>query len=240
MKKPLIAIVTTKGPDPGAEERDIFYVGKPYVDCIIAAGGVPILIPHGADMKDLIDLLDGWMIIGGRDIDPAHYGQELHPLGETEVMGRFESEKELYESAPESMPILGICYGCQFLNVVKGGDLIQHLPDVAGTGLHNGGTLQYYEVESGTKVAGALGADKVSGKSYHHQAIGKIGNGLKVVAKSEDGTVEAVEDVERRWVLGVQWHPERTPDDPASQSLFREFILQASQYQKEKESCGTW
>jgi gamma-glutamyl-gamma-aminobutyrate hydrolase PuuD len=241
MNKPIIGIVTAVGPDPvSPEERDVFYAGKPYVDRVIEAGGVPLLLPHGVDPTDMVELIDGWLIIGGNDIDPTLYGQTLHPESKLEPTSRFELEKAIYGMAPPSLPVLGICYGCQFLNVLRGGDLIQHLPDVVGHRSHTGGTSQSYEVEPGSKTATALGTDKVEGKSYHHQAIGHLGNGLSVVAKSEDGVVEAVEDVGGKWIVGVQWHPERTPEDPASQSLFREFVAKASAHKESKTACGTW
>lgn len=241
MKKPIIGIVTTVGPDPGApDERDVFYVGKPYVDAILAAGGAPILIPHGTDPESIIDFMDGWMIIGGRDIDPVFYGQDPHPSLELEVRDRFECERNIYVRAADSMPVLGICYGCQFLNLVRGGDLVQHLPDVVGDDSHSGGTMQAYEVAAGSQLATAVGKSQIEGKSYHHQAIGSVGYGFTTVAKAADGTIEGIEDTEGRWIVGVQWHPERTPDDPASQNLFREFVSQAARYQLEKVSCGTW
>lgn len=241
MTKPVIGIVSTIGPDPvSPEDRDVYFVGKPYLDCIAAAGGFPVMLPHHFHPRDAVDLIDGWLIIGGRDLDPTLYGQPADPSLEPESRDRFESEKKLYDVVPQGMPVLGICYGCQFLNVVRGGNLIQHLPDVVGHTQHTGGTLQSYQVDAGSLTSKLLGGQSVSGKSYHHQAADTIGAELKVTAKSEDGTIEALEDANGKWVVGIQWHPERTPDDPASRNLFKAFIEQAIQYKKERETCGTW
>ncbi|MBS1724445.1 MAG: gamma-glutamyl-gamma-aminobutyrate hydrolase family protein [Armatimonadetes bacterium] len=241
MSKPVIGIVCSIGPDPVMpEEREVFFVGKPYVDRLIEAGAIPLLIPHGIHPRESLDLIDGWMIIGGNDIDPARFGQDVHPETKMESTERFEAEKKVYDAVPKDMPVLGICYGCQFLNVVNGGDLVQHVPDVVGHGGHAGGTMQDYSVAAGSTTASALGSTSVQGKSYHHQAVGQVGDGLKVVARSEDGTVEAIEATDGRWILGIQWHPERTPADPASRSLFNEFVRKATEYKENKASCGTW
>lgn len=238
--RPIIGIVCTVGPDPSSDEREAFFVGKPYVDRILESGGLPLLIPHGVEPRDVAGLIDGWLIIGGRDIDPAHYGQTPHKETLNEPDARFQLEKGLIDTLSPDLPILGICYGCQFLNVARGGDIIQHLPDVVGHGSHTGGTPQTYTVDEGTKLAEAMGSGPVGGKSYHHQAVGHVGAGLKVTARSDDGTIEAIEDVSSRWIVGVQWHPERTPEDPASQALFSAFVARAAQFKKDRETCGTW
>lgn len=239
MNKPVIGIVCTVGTDPTADDREVYFVGTPYVDRVIEAGGFPILLPHGVDAAQAAELLDGWLVIGGRDIDPSRYGQDPHPDLEIERSERFELESAIYDASPPSMPILGICYGCQFLNVKRGGDLVQHVPDQVGHGEHAGGTMQRYTVKGGTTAA-ALGTTSAQGKSYHHQAIGKPGQGLKVVAEAEDGTIEAVEDLYGKWVVGVQWHPERSPDLPESINLFKSFVDRAAEFKKERETCGTW
>lgn len=240
MSRPVIGIVCTVGPDPSADERDILYVGKPYVDRILEAGGLPILLPHGVDAAQAAQMLDGWMIIGGRDIEPTHFGETAHPEAVPESAARYATEASIFQAAAPGMPVLGICYGCQFLNVQRGGSLAQHLPDTLGHDDHSGGTRQNYEVTAGSLAEGALRTQSPAGKSYHHQAIDSLGKGLKVSARAEDGTIEAVEDESGRWVLGIQWHPERTPELPESQALFLQFVDQARRYQREKATCGTW
>lgn len=240
MKRPVIGIVSTIGPDPTADEREIYYVGTPYVDRIVEAGGFPVMFAPGSDVREANVMIDGWLIIGGRDIPPSRYGQEPHPTLEPERESRFKFESDLYEIADPSMPVLGICYGCQFLNVVRGGDLIQNVPDRVGNTSHSGGTFQFYRIQEGSKASMALGATTAEGRSYHHQAVDRLGRDLAAVAYAEDGTIEAIEDTGGRWVVGIQWHPERTPELDVSQRLFREFVLKAASYRQEREQCGTW
>lgn len=209
-------------------------LGWNYADEVAKAGGVPVVIPPMADMAELAPMLDGWLITGGLDIDASRFGEENHPKVEKQDPARYEAEESLMRFADPRMPVLGICYGCQFLNVVRGGKLIQHLPDVLGHESHSGGTLQRYSIDQGSLLSGAAGTTEVEGKSYHHQAVGELGSGLKVVARHEDGTVEGVEDDSGRWLVGVQWHPERTPEDPATQSLFRRFVAEALRFKEAK------
>jgi putative glutamine amidotransferase len=240
MSKPLIGIVPSKGPDPTSDEREAYFIGKPYIDSIIGAGGVPLVLPHGVDVETVISLIDGWMIIGGHDIDPKLYGQETHKDTRLEPPGRFDLESALYEVASRDLPILGICYGCQFLNVKRGGDLIQHLPDLVGHKSHEGGTREPIRLEPGSQIGSATRQETIDGKSYHHQAVHHVGQGLVVSAWASDGTVEAIEDPDANFMVAVQWHPERTPDDPASVQIFKTFIEKAKEYREAKSSCGTW
>lgn len=239
--KPIIAITTAVGDNPTTgETAERLYLSRKYVDCVARAGGVPILVPVGTDLDQLKSIVDGWLIPGGDDIDPANWQEELHPKSRLEPVDRFQMERAFLNKVDPSMPILGICYGCQFLNVSRQGSLIQHIPDVVGHDEHTGGTMQEYSVEPASRLKSVVGADKVKGKSYHHQAVGLVGRNLKVVAKSEDGTIEAIEDDSGRWVLGVQWHPERTPDDPETQAIFKAFVEAAAKFHEERLACGTW
>lgn len=206
-----------------------------YCTMVAAAGGIPVIIPTVADVAELAPLLDGVLIPGGRDIDPARFGQEMHPQSDLQDPSRFESEDQLYKSLPEDTPVFGICYGSQFINVVHEGTLNQHIPDQLHHHEHEGGTLQAYQVEPQTQFASIVATDEVKGKSFHHQAIDQVGKGLKVVARHEDGTIEAIEGTGPRWMVAVQWHPERTPDDPASQRLFASFVEAARQYRASRK-----
>lgn len=206
-----------------------------YCQRIVEAGGNPIILPTLADMTEAVHLLDGWLIPGGRDIDPVHFGQERHPASELQDPSRFRTERALYEMAPAGMPILGICYGCQFLNVMRGGDIEQHIPDRTNNRVHEGGTVQQYQVAPESQTHAVLGAAVVEGRSYHHQALGQVGANLEVSARHEDGTIEAIEDIRPdRWLFGVQWHPERSPDEAATQRLFASFIEAARRYRLER------
>jgi gamma-glutamyl-gamma-aminobutyrate hydrolase PuuD len=181
-------------------------------------------------VEETLEALDGLLLSGGSDLDPELYDQEAHD----ETVGvheeRDRAELALLEAAlKRDMPVLAICRGSQVLNVARGGDLVQHLPDVVGDEKHRHtlGVFADHEVtvEDGTRLASLLG-DRAPVKSHHHQGIGRIGEGLRVAAHAEDGTVEAVEDPSRRMALGVLWHPEAGEDA----RLFDELVREAAQY----------
>ena len=203
-----------------------------YAAGIVRAGGVPIVVPPMADMGEIARLADGWLIPGGDDLDPALWGEPLHPKASLQDGTRYAAEKRLFDEIPKAMPVLGICYGCQVLNVLMGGTLDQHLPDTVGHEDHAGGTLQTYSIAPESRLAGSAEATTMEGKSYHHQAVAKPADGLDVVARAEDGTIEALEAKDRPWTIGVQWHPERTPDDPVTLRLFRSFVDAATAYRE--------
>lgn len=229
--KPLIAITVDCKRDPeDPRTRGKLELNWNYVQAVSDAGGVPLLIPPTADMAEVAKIIHGWLIPGGDDIDARRFGQENHPEVKPMDPARFEGEAALMRAADKDLPVLGICYGCQFLNVSRGGNLIQHLPDAVGHTNHTGGTLQTYALDSASRLASAMKTERAEGKSYHHQAVGDLGADLRVVARSDDGTVEAVEATDRPWMIGVQWHPERTPEDEATQRLFKDFIAAARRY----------
>lgn len=205
-----------------------------YASSVAQAGGVPLLIPPMADMAEIAVIIDGWLIPGGDDIDAKRFGEENHPKVSLQDPARFEGEARLWEAIPTSLPVLGICYGCQFINVVRGGTLIQHLPDVVGHEQHSGGTMQNYSVDTDSKLGKIIGQKDIEGKSYHHQAVNALGGGLRITSRGEDGTVEAIEATDRPWLIGVQWHPERTYEDPPTRKIFDDLIRAASDYKKQK------
>lgn len=231
MPKPLIAITVESRHNP----EDPRTGGKielnwNYTQAIADAGGVPIVVPPVADMAEIADLVDGWLLPGGDDLDPALWGEAKHPKASLQDGTRFAAERRLFDVLPPEMPIFGICYGCQALNVLRGGSLDQHVPDTVGHEEHAGGTLQRYVVHIDSRLSAGAQAATMEGKSYHHQAVARLGEGLWVVARAEDGTVEAVEASDRPWLVGVQWHPERTPNDPATKRLFKKFVETAAAY----------
>jgi putative glutamine amidotransferase len=236
---PIIGITVDATRDPGdARTGGLLKLNWNYAEAVAEAGGVPILIPPMADMKAIAKILDGWLIPGGYDIDAKHFGEENHPKVELMPPGRFEGEQKLIEYLEADVPVLGICYGCQFLNVARGGGLVQHLPDVVNHESHTGGTLESYAIEE-SKLQAAVGTETVEGKSYHHQAVGRLGENLKVVATAGDGTVEAIEATDRPWMIGVQWHPERTKSDPAMKRLFEDFISAARIHAEKRDLAAT-
>jgi len=202
-----------------------------YVHAIERAGGRPVLIPPSEEgIAETLDAVDGLLLSGGSDLDPQLYGQEPHEETLGVAPERDRAELALLEAAlAQDMPVLAVCRGSQVLNVARGGDLVQHLPDVVGDEKHKHtpGTFSDHEVtlEAGTRLASLLG-EHAPVKSHHHQGFGRVGTGLRVAAHAEDGTIEAVEDPSRRFALGVLWHPEAAED----LKLFEELVSQARAY----------
>ncbi|MDP9486699.1 MAG: gamma-glutamyl-gamma-aminobutyrate hydrolase family protein [Actinomycetota bacterium] len=197
-----------------------------YVHAVQRAGGRPVLlIPDPEDAEDpegVLDVIDALIVTGGAgDVNPALYGEEPHP--ET---GPVQEERDAYELAlvraavERRMPVLGVCRGMQILNVVYGGGIEQHIPDVVGheEHRHTPGTFADHEVdlEPGSLAARAVGAERAPVKSHHHQGVKEVGAGLAVTARADDETVEAIEDPSCPFVLGVLWHPE---EDEKSQLI---------------------
>ncbi|HET7417047.1 MAG TPA: gamma-glutamyl-gamma-aminobutyrate hydrolase family protein [Solirubrobacterales bacterium] len=214
-------------------------LGLTYMRAVEAAGGLPLVIPPMDEeaIEPLLDRLDGICLSGGPDLDPQHYGAEPHSeLGPTEPdLDRFELAVARSADA-RGMPILAICRGTQALNVVRGGVLHQHLPELSADIPHRQqtpGTEPSHPVRitRGSRLAAALGyereldvADELDVNSFHHQAIDRLGEGLEVTARAPDGTIEAVEDPQREFVIGVQWHAETLVHRPYEATLFRRFV----------------
>jgi anthranilate synthase component 2/putative glutamine amidotransferase len=183
-----------------------------YVDAVATAGGEPILLPTGATSPDIVSHLDGLVIAGGADLVPESYGQEAGPQTTVVRPDRDASETRLLQVALDrGLPVLAICRGMQLLNVVLGGDLVQHLPDRPGVGEHDPGpgrfTRREVRLAAGSRLATLLG-ERAAAHCHHHQALGSLGAGLVAVGWAEDGTVEAVERDASDFSVGVQWHPE--------------------------------
>lgn len=221
--KPIIGITcgTLANPRTGLPHGK-FQLNREYVDRVVAAGGAPVVIPPDSDPEAIAPLLDGLVIPGGEDLDPSLWGDSLHPEANLEYRGRTEVERRLVAALNPQAPILGICYGCQLMNVLCGGTLIQHLPDRLGDDRHRGDPIHTYQIDACSRLGGILG-QSARGKSWHHQAIDRLGDGLQVVAWHEDGTIEAIESTTERWFIGVQWHPERT-EVPETEKLFEAFM----------------
>jgi gamma-glutamyl-gamma-aminobutyrate hydrolase PuuD len=206
-----------------------------YVRALSAAGARPVQLPPDADAaEETLDVLDGLVVTGGVDIDPAFYGAEEHPEMPGTRPERDRAEAALVEGALErDMPVLAICRGSQLLNVLRGGDVVQHLEEEPGTGLHGNGAGATVEhelvVKSGSRLAALVG-ESTAVRSEHHQGFGRIGDGLVEVAWAPDGTVEALEDPTRRFALAVIWHPERGDD----LALFHALVDQAAGYASER------
>jgi putative glutamine amidotransferase len=200
-----------------------------YVRAVEAAGGRPLLVPPSADgAEETLAALDGLILAGGADINPASYGATPHPETTGVRPDRDGAEMALAAAALETdVPLLGVCRGMQVLNVVRGGDLAQHLDDHIDGSAHRQapGSFARHEVElaAGSVLRRILG-DRASVHSYHHQAPATLGRGLDKVAWAEDGTIEAIEDAGRDFAVGILWHPEEGED----RKLFEAFVDRAS------------
>jgi gamma-glutamyl-gamma-aminobutyrate hydrolase PuuD len=211
-----------------------------YVDAVERAGGRPVLIPPSeGGVAETLDVLDGIVFSGGADVDPSIYGADAHPETDSPQERRDAAELALLGAALErDMPTLAICRGFQLLNVARGGDLVQHLPDEVGHDEHKQvpGTFVEHsvEVKEGTRLASMVGG-RSDVTSHHHQGIGRVGEGLVEAAWARDGTLEAVEDPALRFAVGVQWHPEAGEDE----ALFEALVREARTYRASKEKADS-
>lgn len=193
-----------------------------YLDGITAAGGIAVLLPPQPVTPEIaarvLDGVSGLVITGGRDLDPARYGQPARIETDRPEPTRDSWEFELLaEAFRRGLPVLGICRGAQVLNVALGGTLHQHLPDVIGNCGHRAGngvfTAMPVRTVAGTRLAELLG-ETCEVQCYHHQAIAELGDGLVVSARDDDGVIEAIELAGAAgFVVAVQWHPEASLDD---------------------------
>jgi len=219
---PVIGLTTyLEQAQTGVWDVQASFLPKVYFEAVNRAGGIAILLPPqpvDADIASrVLDGLDGLIVTGGKDVDPARYGQAPHPTTDQPRLDRDAWEDALLRGAIErELPFLGICRGAQVLNVALGGTLIQHLPDVVGSTRYNLGGGQYNEVPievvPGSELAELIGAG-VDAKVYHHQAIDRVAEGLTVSARTDDGIIQGVELESVPFGVAVQWHPEETSDD---------------------------
>ena len=198
-----------------------------YVTAIESAGGRALLVPPSEEgIEETLDALDGLLFSGGSDIDPAEYGHDAHPETNNVRPDRDRGELALLTAALErDMPVLAVCRGSQVLNVARGGDLVQHLPDAVGDEKHKHtpGVFADHDVEVKPESRlGSLLGDRAPVKSHHHQGFGRVGEGLVEAAWAEDGTLEALEDPGKRFAVGVLWHPEAGEDAALFQALVDE------------------
>ncbi|WP_339033020.1 gamma-glutamyl-gamma-aminobutyrate hydrolase family protein [Fusobacterium animalis] len=213
------------------------YVNKDYVDAVIRAGGVPLIIPFSTDKEVIISqaqLIDGLILSGGHDISPYNYGQEP-----SQKIGETFPERDTYEiilleeSKKRNIPILGICRGFQLINVAAGGTLYQDLSLIPGNILkHNqvsNPTLKTHKVEikENSFISSIFGKATMV-NSFHHQVIDKVANDFIVVAKASDGVVEAIEHKTYKFLVAVQWHPEMLAVNcEKARELFSKFVEEA-------------
>ena len=241
--RPLIGVTTSevrrsdKPTDHGEPPQREMTLGLSYLRAVELAGGLPVVLPPlGAEaIPALLEHLDGVCLSGGPDLHPGGYQHEAHPeLGPVwPWLDAFEIELAKAADARE-LPVLGICRGAQALNVVRGGTLFQHLPDVTD------GTVEHRQtaparrsthdviLQPRSAVFRALGGPQAAVNSFHHQAVDTLGDGLVAVGHAPDGIVEAIEASDRAHYRGVQWHAETLVDRPAHLTLFADLVAAAT------------
>lgn len=244
MKRPLIALTTTVDPQGGDYHKPQVALYVNYLTPFERSGLTPLLVTpvHSPDsIAALMAQCDGLVLTGGEDIDPKMYGHDPIPELGTVNPARDQAELKALEIAVErNIPILGICRGHQLLNVFFGGTLCQDIEvamdearshrQTSPWGAHHHGVT----VEPNTHLLDALGCEDLKINSYHHQAVQKLGDGLRVTARAEDGLVEGIESTDLDWVVGVQWHPERhdatAEDSDPNVRLFNAFAGAVRRY----------
>ncbi|NJL42769.1 MAG: gamma-glutamyl-gamma-aminobutyrate hydrolase family protein [Pseudanabaena sp. RU_4_16] len=220
----------------GRNEVGEFTLQAVYVDAVRKAGGIPILLPPGEPHPDrILQQVDGLILAGGGDIDPAIYGGDEHPTIYSVDAERDEFELALAEMViAEGLPVLGICRGMQVLGVASGGNLVSHVPDRFGDDiLHRldnprRPTSHTVEVTAQSRLAQVLKVTNTEVTSWHHQAVQSVSNGWSPVAFAPDGLIEAIEHQDHPWAVAVQWHPELLAHCPAQKALFYALVEAAS------------
>jgi gamma-glutamyl-gamma-aminobutyrate hydrolase PuuD len=238
-RRPIIGITTYAEPSVkwGAWDLPTALVPLDYVTAVERAGGRPLLVPPSVDgIDETLDAVDGLIFSGGSDLDPETYDAEPHPETNGVRPDRDRGELALLRAALErDLPVLAICRGSQVLNVARGGDLVQHLPDVVGDAKHKHtpGVFADHDVtiERVTRLGEIVG-ERAPVKSHHHQGFGRLGEGLRPAARAEDGTIEALEDPKKRFAVGVLWHPEAGEDAV----LFEALVAEAREYRESRST----
>lgn len=239
MSKPVIGIGTDVAVTPG--KRDQAFTYATYTEALRRAGAIPLLIPpQPENAADVLDSVDGIVLAGGFDCDPAIYGEDQHPTVEPMDPRRQENDLTLAKLARErGIPTLGICLGLQVMNVAAGGTLIQDIGSQVKTQLEHASEPEDrarhdVDLDGSTKLGSIIGNRRINVNSSHHQAIGEVAAGLRVAAHAPDGIVEGVEDPQHPFYVGVQWHPEDMPGEDSASRLFGAFVEAAKAHAKRR------
>jgi len=219
--RPLIGItLDIEQRDNGAWKT---YVDKSYQDAVYLHGGAPILLPILIDEAErYAKMLDGILFSGGEDIHPRYFGEEIEAPMDLSPDIRTDFEKALFEAGLSlRKPMLGICLGHQAMNIYTGGNIIQDIP---GHKKEGGAVRHEVRFTEGGQLEEIAGQPSTEVNSTHHQSLKRIGDGFVVAATAPDGVIEAIEMPDERFVIGVQWHPEKLAGDTVSERLFAAFI----------------
>jgi putative glutamine amidotransferase len=234
VSKPRIGITSSPAVH---ENKSVEAINRTYVDAVLHTGGLPFLLPRvdPDDVDEVVAGLDGLLLSGGGDIDPAHYGEDPSP----HVAG-CHPEKDAFELALARaaidlrLPLLGICRGHQVLNVALGGTLEQHLPDITEVEHRDRSrpaeSIHEVVIDRASRLAMVMGTGRTGVNSLHHQAVAQPAPGLRPVAWGDDGVIEAVAGVGSRRALGVQWHPELLLGRPEHRALFDWLVQEATRH----------
>jgi putative glutamine amidotransferase len=233
--RPLIGLDCRYESDEEYPALDRLSMRVPYYQALIAVGALPVVIPVVDDrclLAQYLEILDGFVFTGGRDVSPEAYGQSRHPETKECDPKRFACDRALAELLLDGdTPVLAICLGMQLINVVYGGTLIQHIEtDIQHTVVRPGqDSFHLITIEEGSSLHRILGATAVEVNSGHHQAVYELAPGLRPLASAPDGIIEAIQMTDRTFFLGVQWHPERIVERSEQLELFKAFVAAASQ-----------
>jgi len=238
MLSPLIGIVGRKDFSQDWKKFALYGQGRDYCASVARAGGAPVIIPLEMGVehwRSMYERLDGLLLPGGVDVDPAHFGESPH-----RKLGRVDEALDEVElilarwALADNRPVFGVCRGIQVLNVAAGGTLYQDIPtQIPGAKPHSCSPPKYprtqrvhtVQIEPGTRLAAALGTTECWTNSRHHQAVKDVAPGFEVTAHAPDGIIEGFEKTDAPFIVGVQWHPENlTADDDQMLGLFRAFV----------------
>ena len=218
--RPLIGITSVYKPDKKSGSTTVNFA---YIKAVAENGGVPLVLPTISEeeiMHRYVDELDGLVLVGGADIPPSAYDQHPHETVKVMPAQRYNFDRKLISLwLARGKPILGVCLGMQFTNVVAGGTLIQDIPSQVGIRVKHRGRHQV-SIYPESSLAKILGSDEAYVYSNHHQAVKDLGKGLRIIAHSEDGVVEALERADGRFGLFVQWHPEQADDAKQRNAIY--------------------
>ncbi len=220
------AVIPDQRPLIGVASLD----SETYIRAIRESGGIPVVLPNTDPspeaIEDYLTRLDALLLPGGADIPPSEYGEAPHPTVKVLSDERFSFEKAMGKAWIErtDKPLLGICLGSQWINVLHGGSLVQDIPSEFNANHRD--TTHKVTVEPDSRLGGIFGESEFEVNSLHHQAVRKVGKGLRIVARSPEGIVEATESVDpNRFLIGVQWHPEKLmPEDQRQAKLLKAFV----------------